>query len=108
MNTLLEIGLPINQIKASLRLFENINIDKFLIGNEMDAPLQISLSHVSDVEVYIYSYNIDGILFKRFAPLWERTSDELISTFKPTKASAIFHQGIIDMFLDILNNVLKQ
>jgi hypothetical protein len=80
--------------------FENINIDKFLVGAEMDKSLQITLSHVSDVEVYVYEYQLNGINFKRFIPVWERTNDELLKDFRPTEKSAIFHQNIMDMFLD--------
>lgn len=83
--------------------FDNINIDKFLVGADMDNSLQITLSHVSDVEVYVYEYQLNGINFKRFIPVWERTNDELLKSFKPTEKSAIFHQNIVDMFLDSFN-----
>lgn len=83
--------------------FDNINIDKFLIGAEIEFGLQLMLSHVADIEAFTYEYKIDGISFKRFNPLWERTNEELLTEFKPTKTSAIFHQGLIDLFLDNLN-----
>lgn len=78
--------------------FKHISIERFVVGTDVSKDVESLINSLISIEVYLYKYTINGILFKQYESFLESNNEEIASIlYTPSKDSVKLLERLIDL-----------